>query len=222
MHHPPDLRTRHTGFTAKSGCVGLCSRNCGFHHYSLWPLPLPERCLKVLDAVDTLLHYAGGLHSRWLSEEIIIIVVPETKLYKLCLKIQPKFQADSTAQNTFTMSCFCMFLHRGSESEDWYRGPVTHCSAETGSLTGAHADHGWLVWCPPSPHRFPGRGSLPAALSGPAASRVKGLHESSPPLIETLSIYLSVSIICISAITTWPHLRSFYYCYLQVMSVLWK
>lgn len=88
------------------------------------------------------------------------------------------------------VSCFCFILHRGSESADWFTGPVTHYGAETGGLTGAYADRGWLVWCPPRPHRFPGWSSLPAALSGPAASCLKGLCQSSLPLTVTSSMYL--------------------------------
>lgn len=83
---------------------------------------------------------------------------------------------------------FGFILHRRSESADWYRGPVAHCGAATGSLTGAHADRGRLVWCPPHPRQFPGRSGVSAALSGPAASCVKG--DSSRPLTVVFPIFL--------------------------------
>lgn len=71
MHHPFDLWTRHTGFPAKSGGLGLCSWNCGFYYHSLWPLPVSQGCLEVLDSIDTLLCYAGGLHARWASGQLL-------------------------------------------------------------------------------------------------------------------------------------------------------
>lgn len=82
-----------------------------------------------------------------------------------------------------------VILHRGSEAADWNRGLVAHCSAATGSLTGAHADCGQLVWCLPHPHHFPGWSSLPAVLSGPARSHIEGQCESSLPLRNSANMF---------------------------------
>ena len=64
VHWPFNLWTRHTGFTAKSGYLGICYSNCGLHHYSLWTFLVTKGCYKVLDSTDTLLYNAGGLYPR--------------------------------------------------------------------------------------------------------------------------------------------------------------
>lgn len=111
---------------------------------------------------------------------------------------------------------FFFILHRGSASQHWYRGTVAHCSAPTGSLTGAHADRGWLVWCPPRPHHFPWWSSLPAAFSGPAASCVKGLCESSLPLTVILPLYFMVLFYAFKPLLL-KHDYVLYNCYLLVI-----
>lgn len=88
--------------------------------------------------------------------------------------VKSGIQSSQTMNTKYTFMFVCFY--RGAKSTNRSGGSRTLRRIKTGSFTGPRADGGWVARRPPRPHRSPGWGSLPPALSGPAAKCPEGLY----------------------------------------------